>query len=207
MEVDLGSNIPTGDGFYLLFMNTYHGEVYAKVCPFFCFWRAVNLILFSSRKSFQFMPLLQPISLQPIFLLLLLPLPFRKPLTLRNNGLSLLMVSIRMRRRRPRPQALKSSSDVVVYGQYFHFWRSIFTLYTRLMSLAFYFSRLYTGRFYDELHAIWWVTFGHWIVSSSWQFSGIVADCKGNTRCLRAYITWALVVPRHNRHKTWIWWR
>ncbi|AAW43128.1 hypothetical protein CNBD4010 [Cryptococcus deneoformans B-3501A] len=30
MEVDLGSNIPTGDGFYLLFMNTYHGEVYAK---------------------------------------------------------------------------------------------------------------------------------------------------------------------------------
>lgn len=37
MEVDLGSNIPTGDGFYLLFMNTYHGEVYAKVCPFFCF--------------------------------------------------------------------------------------------------------------------------------------------------------------------------
>lgn len=32
--------------------------------------------LFSSRKSFQFMPLLQPISLQPIFLLLLLPLPF-----------------------------------------------------------------------------------------------------------------------------------
>ncbi|KIR68479.1 hypothetical protein I312_100438 [Cryptococcus bacillisporus CA1280] len=30
LEIDLGSEVPTGDGFYLLFMNTYHGEVYAK---------------------------------------------------------------------------------------------------------------------------------------------------------------------------------
>ncbi|GFZ45370.1 hypothetical protein JCM24511_03096 [Saitozyma sp. JCM 24511] len=29
MEVDLDSGIPTGDNFRLIFMNTYHGEVYA----------------------------------------------------------------------------------------------------------------------------------------------------------------------------------
>ncbi|WWC70603.1 uncharacterized protein I206_104554 [Kwoniella pini CBS 10737] len=30
IEVDLSSSLPTGDGFFLIFMNTYHGEVYAK---------------------------------------------------------------------------------------------------------------------------------------------------------------------------------
>ncbi|WVR06207.1 hypothetical protein IAU60_003237 [Kwoniella sp. DSM 27419] len=30
IEVDLNLNLPTGDGFFLLFMNTYHGQVYSK---------------------------------------------------------------------------------------------------------------------------------------------------------------------------------
>ncbi|KAK8858445.1 hypothetical protein IAR55_002672 [Kwoniella newhampshirensis] len=30
IEVDLDTSIPTGDSFFLIFMNTYHGEVYAK---------------------------------------------------------------------------------------------------------------------------------------------------------------------------------
>ncbi|WVQ65950.1 uncharacterized protein L199_004128 [Kwoniella botswanensis] len=30
IEVDLVDGLPTGDGFFLIFMNTYHGEVYAK---------------------------------------------------------------------------------------------------------------------------------------------------------------------------------
>ncbi|WVQ80555.1 hypothetical protein IAT38_002660 [Cryptococcus sp. DSM 104549] len=30
IEIDLDASIPTGDGFYLLFMNTYHGQVYTK---------------------------------------------------------------------------------------------------------------------------------------------------------------------------------
>ncbi|WVO15785.1 hypothetical protein L204_103447 [Cryptococcus depauperatus] len=30
IEVDLDKAVPVGDGFYLIFMNTYHGEVYAK---------------------------------------------------------------------------------------------------------------------------------------------------------------------------------
>ncbi|OCF31303.1 hypothetical protein I317_02207 [Kwoniella heveanensis CBS 569] len=30
IEVDLNVQLPTGDGFFLIFMNTYHGEVYSK---------------------------------------------------------------------------------------------------------------------------------------------------------------------------------
>ncbi|WVQ72819.1 hypothetical protein IAR50_002379 [Cryptococcus sp. DSM 104548] len=30
LEVELDSGVPTGDGFFLVFMNTYHGQVYGK---------------------------------------------------------------------------------------------------------------------------------------------------------------------------------
>lgn len=53
LEIDLGSEVPTGDGFYLLFMNTYHGEVYAKVRPFFDFSRTANLFCFQVKEVFN----------------------------------------------------------------------------------------------------------------------------------------------------------